>query len=741
MNYLLFLAALFTSVPALAQTPKKTVSLDDIWGRNQGVLSQRTVEGVNWLRTGGFYTTLDAGRIVKFDIRTGAPVDTLFDRQRVAGSNEAISVEGYQLSADERKLLLTTQEEPIYRRSSKAAFFVYDLTTRQLKPLSKGSKQQFAQFSPDGKRVAFVRDNNLFVVDQAGTETQITTDGKPNAISNGAADWVYEEEFSMARAFEWSPDSRRIAWIRFDERRVPEYDMQVWGSLYPVEYRFKYPKAGEANSLVTVWIADLSPAATRLPKRVQAQTGSETDIYLPRIQWTKNAALLSVRRLNRLQNKLDLLHVDAATGQATTLLTETSPTYVDLEFTDDLRYLSDGKSFIWSSERSGFKQLYLYGLNGRLIRPITAPAGSAGSTAPFEVGSVYGIDEKSNSIYYTSTEVSPLERHLYRIGLDGRGKQRLTTEAGTYTATFSPDFSYYLLYHESAHAPISVTLRATANTSSLRVLESNEELKTRLAGFALAPKQFFRTKAADGTSLNGWMIKPADFDSTGQKKYPVLMFVYGGPGSQTVKNDWDTRDYFWYQTLAQKGYIIVSVDGRGTGARGNAFRTATYAQLGKLETEDQIAAAIQLKTLPYVDPARVGIWGWSYGGYMSALCMTLGADVFKAGISVSPVTNWRFYDSVYTERYLKRPQENANGYDNNSPVTHASKLKGPLLLIHGTGDDNVHFQNSIAFTDALIAAGKQFESFYYPNRNHGIYGGNTRLHLYQMMTNFVEKNL
>ena len=532
----------------------------------------------------------------------------------------------------------------------------------------------------------------------------------------------------MARAFEWSPDSRRVAWIRFDEGRVPEYDMQLWGGLYPVEYRFKYPKAGEANSLVTVWIADVFSG-----KKVQAQTGQETDIYLPRIQWTKNANLLSIRRLNRLQNKLDLLHVNATTGQSNTVLSETSPTYVDLEFTDDLTYLQDGKSFIWSSERSGYKHLYLYDMGGKLIRPI--------STGAFEVANVAGVDEKNSTVYFTSTEVSPLERHLYRIGLDGQSKQRITKLSGTYAANFSPDFAYYLLYHSSVDSPIRVSLRGTQTTDDRRILESNDALKTRLAGYALAPKQFFQTKAADGTPLNGWMIKPADFDNSGTKKYPVLMFVYGGPGSQTVKDEWDTRDYFWYQTLAQKGYIIVSVDGRGTGARGNAFRTATYAQLGKLETDDQIAAARQLKTLPYVDPARVGIWGWSYGGYMTALCMTLGADVFKAGISVAPVTNWRFYDSIYTERYLKRPQENAGGYDDNSPVTHAAKLRGPYLLIHGTGDDNVHFQNSIAFEDALITAGRQFQSFYYPNRNHGISGGNTRLHLYTMMTEFVEKNL
>ncbi|RYC72134.1 MULTISPECIES: S9 family peptidase [Spirosoma] len=712
----------------LAQKP---VTLDDIWGRSQGVFNQRSVSGVNWMKTGGFYTTLDGGRIDRFSITTGSAVETLFDERKntVTSTGKAVHVDSYQLSADERKLLLTTNEEPIYRRSSKADFYVYDLTTKQLKALSQAGKQQYATFSPDGKRVAFVRDNDLFVVDlQSGKETRLTTDGKRNAIINGGADWVYEEEFSMARAFEWSPDSRRLAWIRFDESRVPEYNMQLWGELYPTDYRFKYPKAGEANSVVTVWIADVTTT-----RKVQAQTGTNTDIYLPRIQWTKDPALLSVRRLNRLQNQLDLLHVNAASGAATTVLTESSPTYVDLEFTDDLTYLPDGKSFVWSSERSGYKHLYLYSMAGKLIRPITGDGA-------FEAFSIVGIDEKKQLVYYLSTEDSPLERHLYRIGLDGQNKQRLTTQPGTHRADFSPDFSYYLLYHASASAPTTVSLRNTQSTTDLRVLESNGALKTRLAGYRISPKQFFRTKAADGsTDLNGWMIRPADFDST--KKYPVLMFVYGGPGSQTVKNDWDARDFFWYQTLAQKGYVIVSVDGRGTGARGAAFRTVTYAQLGKLETEDQIATARYLKTLPYVDPARVGIWGWSYGGYMTALCMTLGADVFKTGIAVAPVTNWRFYDSIYTERYLKRPQENASGYDDNSPVTHAAKLRGPFLLVHGTGDDNVHFQNSVAFENALVAANKQFQSFYYPNRNHGIYGGNTRLHLYTMMTDFLEKNL
>ncbi len=741
VRFYVFLACCLVSISAnLTAQSLKPVTLDDIWGRTAGVFSQRTVQGLKWMKAGGQYTTQTDGRVVQYSITTGQPTDTLFDQRtaKTVGTGQSIVLGGYALSADERKLLITTDEEPIYRRSSRAEFYVYDLATGILKALSTKGKQQYATFSPDGKRVAFVRDNNLFVSDLLGApdrtpkETQLTTDGKRNAIINGAADWVYEEEFSMARAFEWSPDGKRVAWIRFDESRVPEYNMQTWGKLYPADYRYKYPKAGEANSTVSVWIAD---AGTGKKVMAQTNTPTETDIYLPRIGWTPAVGtaqpLLSIRKLNRLQNRMDLLHVNATTGQATTVLTETSPTYVDLEFTDDLTYLADGKAFIWTSERDGFKHVYLYDMAGKLIRQITKGA--------FEVSNLLGVDEKTQTAYYLSTEDSPLERQLYSIKLDGSGKRKLTDKAGTYTINFSPDFQYFLTYHSAVNQPQAVTLRQSSDNRELRALETNNALRQRLAGYAIAPKQFMTVPIPTGETLNGWIIKPLDFDST--KRYPVLMFVYGGPGSQQVLNSWDSRDFFWYQTLVQQGYIITCVDNRGTGARGNAFRTSTYAQLGKLETQDQIAAGKYLKTLPYVDPTRVGIWGWSYGGYMSSLCMTLGADVFKAGIAVAPVTNWRFYDSIYTERYLKRPQENASGYDDNSPVTHAGKLKGNFLLVHGTGDDNVHFQNAVEFESALIASGKQFRSFYYPNRNHGIYGGNTRLHLYQMMTDFLVENL
>ncbi|GAA4453275.1 S9 family peptidase [Nibrella saemangeumensis] len=718
------------TVPVTAQT-KRQITLDEVWGQN--AFAQKTVAGVNWMKAGGYYTSLESGRVVRYSIASGQAAETLFDeKQAKTEAGQAIQIEDYQLSADERKLLITTDEEQIYRRSSKAEFYMYDLDTKKLTRLSAKGKQMYATFSPNGRKVAFIRDNNLFVTDLGTmTETQLTTDGKRNEIINGAADWVYEEEFSMSRAFDWSPDSRRIAWQRFDESRVPEFNMQRWGSLYPADYRFKYPKAGEANAIVTIWVIDLDKQ-----KKVQIDTGTETDMYLPRIRWTQNPNLLSVRRLNRLQNRLDLLHADAMTGKTSIVLTEKSPTYVDLELTDDLTYLQDGKTFLNSSERNGYKHLYLHDMSGKAIRQLT--------TGNWEVDNVLGVDETSKVVYFTSTEVSPMERHLYRVGLDGKNKIRLTPQAGTHSINMSPDYSYYLQYHTTTASPYTVSVQQAPRGKEtaaklVRTAENNDALKARLQEYSISPKRFFQFTTSENVSLNGWMIRPVNFDST--RRYPVLMFVYGGPGSQQVRNTWEARDFFWYQTLAQKGYLMVCVDNRGTGGRGKDFRTVTYGQLGKLETQDQIEGAKYLGTLPYVDKSRIGIWGWSFGGYMSALCMTIGADYFKAGISVAPVTTWRFYDTIYTERFLKRPQDNPSGYDDNSPLTHAAKLKGNFLLIHGTGDDNVHFQNAVAFQDALIKAGKQFQSFYYPNRAHGISGGNTRLHLYRMMTDFVEKNL
>jgi dipeptidyl-peptidase 4 len=716
-------------VPALAQQ-KRNVALEDIWAKRE--LVAEGVEGINWLKDGRHYTSLvpdEKNRtqdIVQFDVTTGQPTGTLVEGENLKGPNGPIEVDEYTFSADEQRLLISTATEPIYRRSSKAEYYLYDLKTKELKPVSKGGKQMYATFSPDGERVAFVRQNNLYYVDvKGGQEHKITEDGTVNQRINGALDWVYEEEFEFAVGFGWSPDGAKLAFYTFDESRVPEYAMQKWGKLYPESYLYKYPKAGEANSVVGVKVYDLVSNKT-----ITLDTGTEPDQYLPRMKWTQNPNLVAVQRLNRLQNKLELLHCNATTGKADIVLTETDKAYV--EVTNDLTYLRNGKGFVWSSERDGFKHLYYYDLDGKKPQQLTKGS--------WDVVDLKGVDEVNGLVYYTSAETHPRERQLYRVNLKGGKKERLTQGAGTHEPEFSPTFTYYLDAHASFGQPPVTTLYDAKAPKQIKVLESNEALKTRLGQFNLSPVEFIEVPAADeATKLNGWMLKPLNFDAT--KKYPVLLYVYGGPGSQTGQDDWAGPNYFWFQHLAQQGYIIVSVDNRGTGARGAAFKKSTYANLGKLEIEDQMAVARWAGAQAFVDKSRIGMWGWSFGGYMTSLALTKGADLFKTGVAVAPVTNWRFYDTIYTERFLKTPQENPAGYDENSPVSHAAKLKGNFLMIHGTGDDNVHFQNAVALEDALIKANKQFGSFYYPNRNHGIYGGVTRLHLYRMMTDYLVKNL
>ncbi|PAC27668.1 S9 family peptidase [Flectobacillus sp. BAB-3569] len=716
---------MYSSLSVVAQ--KKNVSLDEVWSKF--AFSQKQVRSINWMKDGSFYSALENGRIVKHQVTDGAAVETLFDEGvSVENLGQKITIADYTLSSNEQKILIETDPEQIYRRSSRAENFVYDIKTKKLVKLSAGGKQSFATFSPDGTKIAFVRQNNLFMVDlNTMAERQITTDGKWNNIINGMCDWVYEEEFSFAKAFFWSPDSRKIAFYTFDESKVPEYNMQMWGKLYPTDYRYKYPKAGEPNSAVSISVYNLVDTKT-----VKMDLGKETDLYIPRIRWTINTNVLSISRLNRYQNKMELIHADAFTGKTTTILIEESRTYVDVEnFGDDLTYLADGKSFIMSSEKDGYKHLYQYDMLGREVRKITS--------GNWEVDNFYGIDESTNTLYFTSTEIASIERHLYSISLDGKVKKKLSAERGMNSANFSPDFKYFILNNSASNSPLKVSLYRSANTQLIKVLEDNADLRARLTGYNISPKEFTVIKTADGVELNSWMIKPTNFDPN--KKYPLLMFVYGGPGSQQVLNQYDGANFYWYQILAQKGYIVACVDNRGTGGRGSEFKKCTYLNLGKLEVHDQIEAAKYFGKLPFIDAARIGIQGWSYGGFMASNCLFQGADVFKAAIAVAPVTNWRYYDTVYTERFLRTPQENPSGYDDNSPVTHAKNLKGNFLLVHGTGDDNVHFQNAVALEDALIKNNKQFQSFYYPNKNHGIAGGNTRLHLYTMMTNFLEKNL
>ncbi|GGZ22745.1 peptidase S9 [Echinicola pacifica] len=702
---------------------EKKVSLEAIFKEN--VFSQKSVHGINWMKDGKYYSSLvrDNGKaqVVKMNVATGEQEAVLID-----GNKLGIDFSSYSFNADESKALIATEVESIYRRSSKGIFYVVDMSSGVSQELMDGKKISYATLSPDNTRVAFVMDNDLYYITLDDNEVhQITKDGEWNHIINGAADWVYEEEFSMAQAFSWSPDGSKIAFIRFDESQVPEYNMQLWGPLYPQDYKFKYPKAGEKNAEVSIHIHDINANESRL-----VDAGAEQDIYLPRMYWAGSSNTLAFIRLNRLQNQLDLLYANAATGKSKVILTEKADTYVDLNYNDNLLFLEEGKGFLRTSEQDGYKHIYHHDQDGKLINQVTS--------GDWEVTEVIGVDQKAKKIYYVSTEQSELNRNLYAVKFNGKGKTLLTPAEGNHGINMSPDHQYFVDYYSTANAPLTVSLKE-AKGDLIKVLEDNALLNKKLKGYALSKKEFFDFETVDGTRLNGYMIKPADFDEG--KEYPVLMYVYGGPGSENVKNSWGGMRDFWHHHLASEGYIVVCVDNRGTGGRGRDFKHVTYGQLGNLETQDQIAGANYLAALPYIDGSRIGIWGWSYGGYMSSLSLMLGADVFKTAIAVAPVTTWRYYDTIYTERYLQTPQLNASGYDDNSPLSHVDKLEGNFLLIHGTGDDNVHFQNSVALVDALIAADKQFETFYYPNRNHGIYGGNTTWHLYNMMTDFIKRKL
>ncbi|WP_423149614.1 S9 family peptidase [Rubrolithibacter danxiaensis] len=709
-----------------AQT-KKDITLEDIF--KKGLFAQQTVSGLHSMKDGKTYVSIETDNkgesyVAKNNYSDGKTATVLFSQKDLNYNGNTLPV-STDFDANESKALIAKDEEAIYRHSTRASYFVYDLKTKEIIEVSANGKQMYATFSPDGSKVAFVRDNNIFIKDlNTKEETQITTDGKFNGIINGGSDWVYEEEFSFAKAFFWSPDSKKIAFYKFDESHVPEFSMTLYEGLYPTEYRYKYPKAGENNSVVSIHIYNLADKTTK-----NVNVGPEKDQYIPRIRWTKSPASLFVLRLNRHQNKLDYLLVNANSGESKVILTENDKYYIDIE-KEQLRFLDNGKQFINVSERDGFNHIYLYDLSGKIINQVTK--------GNWEVTDVYGIDEKNNRIYYQSAESSPLKRDVYSISLNGTNKKKISTLEGTNNAVFSEDFSYYILTHSTSNSASLTTLHDKSG-KLIRTLEDNEALEQRLKAYNITPTEFFTFKTSEGISLNGYMIKPPAFN--GSKKYPVLMYVYGGPGSQNVSDSWGGTRKAWFNYLAQLGYIVVCVDNRGTGFRGAEFKKLTYKQLGKYETIDQIEAAKWLASQSYVDPSRIGIWGWSYGGYMSSLCITKGAGVFKAAIAVAPVTTWRFYDTIYTERYLQTPQENPEGYDQNSPINFADKLKGKFLLVHGTGDDNVHFQNSVMLSEALIQANKQFEQAYYPNKNHGIYGGNTTIHLYKRMTDFIVENL
>lgn len=680
-----------------------------------GTFEQKTVSGVRSLSDGERYTTMSDGRVLCFLYRTGEPAGVLFD---ASAAEPRIEFTDYVLSADERRLLLTTDVEPIYRHSFTAEYWIYDRQDGSLRRLSQGGPQQQAQFSPDGSRVAFVRGGNLFVADPAaGSERQLTFDGRFNHIINGLPDWVYEEEFSFARAFAWSPDGRKIAYLRFDESRVKQYNMNRFaGGLYPENYTFKYPKAGEQNSVVELYCCDAADGST-----VRMDTGEQTDQYIPRLFWTPTGQL-GFYRLNRLQNHFEVLLCDSS-GASRVVYDERNDRYVERVDGRTVTFLPDGDRFVVRSERDGFMHLYLYCVSEGLLDRITS--------GEWEVTELLGIE--GDRVYYLSTETSPLRRDLYTVRLDGRGKRRLTGGDGTYRIAPSRGFRYFISYFSNVRTPNRVTLHRS-DGRLVRTLEDNAALRTKLDELQVPVKEFFRFATSEGVELNGYMVRPNGFDSS--RRYPVLMTQYSGPGSQQAADRWTIG---WEDVLVQQGYIVACVDGRGTGFRGEEFKKCTYGELGKYETVDQIEAARYLASLPYVDPDRIGIYGWSYGGFMALNCILKGNDVFRAAIAVAPVTSWRFYDTIYTEIYNGLPQDNPSGYDDNSPIHFADRLKGKLLIAHGTGDDNVHIQNTYEMITRLVEYDKPFELYVYPDRNHGM--GPSRHHLMERCIEFVQRNL
>lgn len=703
---------------------QQKISVEQIFS---GTFRAQGMDELQSLKNTNQYTVLNVDRssrtmqIDLYDFATLNKTATLINTKDHAGMP---MIDSYTFDATEKMILIACNSNQIFRHSFTADYFLYNTATKELTKLFDFQVQE-PTFSPDGKKIAFARENNLYVYDLASkTTAQITTDGKKNSIINGITDWVYEEEFAFVRAFDWSKDSKKLAYIRFDESEVPEFSMSMFHKdLYPTIETFKYPKAGEKNSLVSLHVYDSNSKATK-----EINLGKYSDFYIARMQWTNDTNVLSAQVLNRHQDNLDLLFIDGTTGTSKVVLNEKDKAYVDV--TDNLTFLNDN-SFIWTSEKDGFNHIYLYDKNGKLRNQVTK--------GNWEVTSYYGFDEKTNTVFYQSTENGSINRAIYRIALNGKSKLALSNAIGTNDATFSPNFQYYINTFSSAAQPTTYALNEAKTGKQIKVIEDNGALATKLKNYDLPSKEFFVLKTEKGNELNAWIIKPKDFDAS--KKYPVFMFQYSGPGSQQVVNGWGSSNEYWFMMLAQQGYIVACVDGRGTGFKGADFKKVTQLELGKYEVEDQIDAAKVIGNYSFVDQSRIGIFGWSYGGFMASNCLFKGNDTFKMAIAVAPVTNWRFYDSIYTERYMQTPQENASGYDENSPINHVDKLKGKFLLIHGSGDDNVHLQNSMQMMEALIQANKQFDSQIYPDKNHGIYGGNTRIQLYNKMTNFIKENL
>jgi dipeptidyl-peptidase-4 len=733
-------ATLVAGGAAMAQS--NNITLEDIWTKR--TFAPKGIGSIRSMADGEHYLSMSRTGIAKYSYVTGEKVEDICLFGGPGAGRHAKPLppfEGYAMSQDEQKILLSAGFEPLYRHSGVSDYYVYNVQDKTFTKISNNGKQRLTTLSPDGTKVAFVRDNNLYWMDlETLEEHAITTDGKVNEVINGTTDWVYEEEFAITQGFQWSPDSKKIAYMRFDESKVKEYNMQMWGALYPEDYRYKYPKAGEDNSKVELWIYYLDDDEKTRCAYTDKIIGWE---YIPRFQWTPWGSL-AFMCLNRLQN-----HMQISTNYGACLYTEQCDTYVEVPDTWQFITVGKGKKaqeqMLITSEKDGYRHIYLYDMKGNLVRQVTS--------GNYEVCDVLGIDVKNQRLYYTSREHHPTQKSLFVIGFDGKKKQCLNdvtrnvknTEdryvLGTYNATFSNGCKYYIRTFSTANDAPLYTLH-DANGKLIKVLEDNQELSRKMkAEYETYRKTFNSFTTSIGIEINYYTIKPKNFDKN--KRYPVLIYVYGGPGNQQVTDSYGYSDYYWYHMLAEKGYVVFCFDGRGTGGRGAQFKKQTYGDLGRMECEDAIEAARWLGQQSWVDKDRIGIWGWSFGGYLSTLSLLKGNDVFKMAIAVAPVMNWRYYDNIYTERFLGLPKDNAKGYDDNSPLNFADRLQGNYLLIHGTGDDNVHFQNSAEMVEKLENAGKQFEFRIYPNKNHSIYDatGNTRLNLYQLMTDFILRKL
>ncbi|MBO2544150.1 S9 family peptidase [Salegentibacter sp. BDJ18] len=723
MKFSKILVGLLIAATSTIYAQDKEISLEEIY---DGTFRQERLQSLQSLDNGKEYLVLNRDReanttsIDVYSYKSGEKVRSLLNSKDLS---EISGFQGFELSENEDKILLSTELEQIYRRSSRGIYYIYDVEDKTLTKLSD-NKVQEPTFSPDASKVAYVFENNIYTYDIAtGEETQVTTDGEKNKLINGVTDWVYEEEFAFVRAFDWNKTGTHLAYLKFDETEVPEFSMDMFGQdLYPSQQAFKYPKAGETNSEVSLYTYELADKESE-----KVELGGYEDFYIPRIKWTQDPEILSVQVLNRHQNNLDLIFVDAEDNEAEVVMNETDEAYIDI--TNNLTFLEDN-SFIWTSEKDGWNHIYLYDEDGELEKQVTE--------GNWEVTDYYGYDKDSKKIFYQSTENGSVNRDVYSIKINGKNKTRLTKKEGMNSADFSADYTYFINSYTSTETPYEFTLHNAKNGKLVRKIKDNSALLEKEAAYNFAPKEL-STIEVNGNKLNMWMIKPNDFDEN--KEYPLLMFQYSGPGSQSVSNSYFGTNDYWYQLLANEGYIIATVDGRGTGFKGADFKKVTQNELGKYEVEDQIAAAQKLGARDYIDENRIGIWGWSYGGFMSSNAILKGNDTFSMAIAVAPVISWRFYDTIYTERYMTTPQENPSGYDENSPINHAEKLKGDYLLIHGGGDDNVHLQNTMRMVEALVQANKQFDWAIYPDRNHGIYGGNTRLHLYTMMTDFIKEKL